>query len=81
MSFYSAFSTHQKNKEIYEDLKRIREKLGLLSEDEKIQIEVDKSIEKYEEAKENPDLITELDKEIEKELETYIRANKNGDIT
>lgn len=77
LTFGMIFSTHQKNKEIYEDLKRIREKLGLLSEAEKMQIEIDKSIEKYEEAKEDSKLITELNKEIEEELETYIIANEN----
>lgn len=78
--FYCAIRTgvqHQKNKQILEELKTIREKFGLLREDEKIQIEIDKSIEEYNIAKGDPQKISELDKEIEEELEKYIINNKD----
>jgi len=72
LSFGLIFSTYQRNKQIYEDIKIIREKLGLLREEEIVQNEIDKSIEDYNKIKHDPQLISERNKEIEDELEKHI---------
>ncbi|MCM3748098.1 hypothetical protein M3223_12115 [Paenibacillus pasadenensis] len=78
--FGMVLSTFQKNKEIYEDLKMIREKLGLLREDEKIQKENQKNLEKYNNADEGSEVRTRMDEEIEdeleKELEKYLTESE-----
>lgn len=78
--FGMVLSTYQKNKEIYEDLKMIREKLGLLREDEKIQIESRKNLEEYNNADEGSVVRTRMDEEIEdeleKELEKYLTESE-----
>lgn len=75
--FGLVFSTYQKNKQIYEDLKTIREKLGLLRDDEILQIEINKNFEEYDKIKEESQMASDRDKEIEEELEKYIKDNEN----
>ena len=77
--FGLVFSTHQRNKQIYEDLKSVREKLGLLREDEIIKIEKDKFQEEYNKIKNNPQLMSETNKEIEEELEKLSDTDKEED--
>lgn len=74
--FGLVFSTYQKNKEIYEDVKKIREKLGLLHEEEKFQQEVEMNRTEYDNNKDEPKFISKLDQEIEEELEKYMKDHK-----
>lgn len=77
--FGMVFSTYVKNKQVLEDLRTIREKLGLLTEDEKIDIEIEKRDTKtksYNELSEDPPIVSEIDKEIEEELERYAKENQ-----
>ncbi|MEK5475724.1 hypothetical protein NYE70_02115 [Paenibacillus sp. FSL R5-0407] len=74
--FGLVFSTYQKNKEIYEDVKIIREKLGLLHEEEKFQQEIEMNQKEYDNNKDEPKFISKLDEEIEEELEKYMKDNK-----
>ncbi|WMT39655.1 hypothetical protein RE628_19935 [Paenibacillus sp. D2_2] len=73
--FGIVFSTYQRNKQIYEDIKKIREKLGLLREDEKIQQGIDEGLQAFEKKEDHPEIISEINKEIEEELEKYMFDN------
>ncbi|MGF7050832.1 hypothetical protein J2T13_005383 [Paenibacillus sp. DS2015] len=76
--FGLVFSTYHKNQQIYEDIKIIREKLGLLRDEEKEELEIKKSEEEYMNANKNPEFISELDQEIEEELKKYIEENPDS---
>ncbi|MHA6484135.1 hypothetical protein ACX1C1_19770 [Paenibacillus sp. strain BS8-2] len=73
--FGMVFSTYQKNKQISVDLQMIREKLGLLREEEKVEIELKRSEEEYKNAIRDPEFMTEIDKQIEEELEKHVSEN------
>lgn len=68
------FSIYEKNKAIHEDLRKIKRHLGLLSEEELEQVEIDEELEYHKALENNPEDIDELNREIEEELEG-IREN------
>lgn len=70
------FSTYQKQKQIKEDLTAIREKLGLLSEDEKVKLDEKKHMEEYNRIKDDPEKIAEVNKAIESKLQNDINEKQ-----
>jgi len=75
--FGFVLSTYMRNKEIHNDLQRIKEKLGILERDDfnMTNEEIEEELEKdYIESRE----MNETNKDIEKELGEYIELNKDN---
>lgn len=59
------YSTYKTNKKIAEDLQLIKEKMGLMTEDEQIELDIKKGLE----AENDPIAMNKINAEIERELE------------
>ncbi|BBH19243.1 hypothetical protein Back11_05880 [Paenibacillus baekrokdamisoli] len=79
--FGLVFSTHQRNKRIFDDLQRIKEKLGIEDKDEfnmkneEIEKELEQELKQSQEASD----LSDLNKENEKELEDFNGKNKGNE--
>jgi cell shape-determining protein MreC len=79
VTFGLVLSTHLRNKEIYTDIQRIKEKLGIEDKDDfnMSNEEIEKELEEYQINDNDTNEMTELNKQIEKELEEYIDEKDN----
>lgn len=66
--FSFIFSIYQKNKEIHDDLRKIKRHLGLLSKEELEIVEINEELAYHREIENSPQKIDELNSKIEEEL-------------
>jgi predicted Holliday junction resolvase-like endonuclease len=77
--FGLTLSTYQKTKQINDDLKQIKNKLGILNEEEKNDMDIKNNAKEYEMAIKDPEFKSKINEEIEKELENYLNEIENKD--
>ncbi|MFD0694487.1 hypothetical protein ACFQZT_10330 [Paenibacillus sp. GCM10027628] len=75
--FGLVFSTHQRNKKIYDDLQRIKEHLGIVDRDDFNMTNEEIEHELEQEEQEDSEEMNQINEEIEKELEQY--ADEKGE--
>ena len=79
--FGLAFSIYHKNNQIHKDILQIKEKLGLLSDDEIMVRDIKRDLDQYSKSKKDPQLLSKLNQDIEDELELIVATddgvNKN----
>jgi cbb3-type cytochrome oxidase subunit 3 len=69
------YSIYRTNKKIAEDLQRIKEKLGLMTEEEQIEVDIKQGIE----AEKDPIAMGKINAEIERELELELGHKEEDD--
>ncbi|XEC97331.1 hypothetical protein AB6A23_12705 [Paenibacillus tarimensis] len=70
--FGLVFSNHFRNKEMYEDIKKIKAHLGLMENEELEDYKSEEELRNAMALKDDPDKLKEVNQEIEKELEQYV---------
>jgi hypothetical protein len=69
------YGIYRTNKKIAEDLQRIKEKLGLMTEEEQIEVDIKQGIE----AEKDPIAMGKINAEIERELELELGHKEEDD--
>ncbi|MEK3885770.1 hypothetical protein [Paenibacillus sp. PL2-23] len=77
--FGYTLSTYHRTKQIHEDIKEIKNKLGLLNEEEKMEMDMKNSEKEFEMSRKDPELELKINNEIEEELKNYINETEDKD--